>query len=222
MLEGTKLLIGDVAARVSSGIERWHSVALGLALFALAASPTSVRLAEADLSLHHLAHWTFAASGAVLMTRVRPPRLRRAALWAPAVLVALFAAHMPWPLTWAEANPVRHSLSHLGFVVLGGCLCWTLRACRPPHRAWIAILGSALMWLFALAGLGGALQYPDYPGQGGRAGVAMVLEGTAFWVGIIAWPWIEARPRRLAVLAGTGLGAALAAWTVEPLVRLLV
>lgn len=184
----------------------------GPLLFLALVSPAMEARSEQSLVVHHLAHWLMVVAGALLGYRLREVvKLPGAALVAWAGLGAALVWHLPFLLSWAEADRTAHVFAHATLLASGVGVGWSVPRVSGPGKAYLFIAANVVMWPLVLAELAGAFTYAGYPGQAPAAGVAELVAMSASWLVLAIW-----RPLRgllsgpIAPLAVQGLLASVA------------
>jgi hypothetical protein len=158
-----------------------------LLFLALVSPPIEVR-SEQSLIVHHLAHWLMVVAGALFGYQLRElVRLPGATFVAWAGLGAALIWHLPFLLSWAEADRAAHVFAHATLVAGGAAMGWSVPRLASPGKAYLFIAANVVMWPLVLAELAGAFTYADYPGQAPAAGVAELVAMSSSWLVLAFW-----------------------------------
>jgi putative membrane protein len=194
----------------------WRVACFGIALVALAAavSPPVDVAADERLSVHMLEHVVIGdlapllvvlgLTGPLLVPVLRLPLFARArnlshpvvafVLWA----LDLYAWHMPFAYQGALRHDPVHVLQHACFFLAGANLWFALLG-PLPKPAWfgngarlvyvlaVGLVGSALAYSFALAGVVFYPYYGDALGDQSAAGGVMLVEQSVVIVALLGW-----------------------------------
>jgi hypothetical protein len=160
----------------------------GPLLFMALVSPAMEARSEQSLVVHHLAHWVMVVAGALFGYRLRElVRLPGAGFVAWLGLGAALTWHVPFLLSWAEADRTAHVFAHATLVAGGAAMGWSVPRLSSPGKAYLFIAANVVMWPLVVAELAGAFTYANYPGQAPAAGIAELVAMSSSWLVLAFW-----------------------------------
>lgn len=146
-------------------------------------------------------------------------RLPGTTLVASAGLAAALIWHLPWLLSWAEADRAAHVFAHATLLVGGASMGWSVPRLSSPGKAYLFIAANVVMWPLVLGELAGAFTYAGYPGQASAAGVAELVAMSSSWLVLAFWRPIRSLlsgPYASPTLQGLLAVAVILGWVVPP------